>query len=335
MSAIPSNPRFLREVRCSTPVRHITTFIYEATISESVMEARMQPRTDGTQRCVQFRFNTTPASRVMRYHDHEGNIVHHFNVRWTAFAARRSMPKPWSSATPPSICRPRWISAAGSASMRSRPRVISGMCSHRARSRAERPRSTGWPTEIGLERGDDPLVTLRRLMQEMHTRFEYAPRTTRVDSPIDEALDARKGVCQDFAHIFIALGRQLGLPCRYVSGYLFSQPDDGTRSVDGATHAWVETWLPDTGWVGWDPTNNLVTGEHHVRVAVGRDYSDVPPTRGVFKGSSGVRSELAVGVSIGSAAARPDREPVSFVPWTSQHVVSSRVDADAAQQQQQ
>ena len=315
-------------------VRHITTFIYEATISESVMEARMQPRTDATQRCVQFRFNTTPASRVMRYHDHEGNIVHHFNV--PGRHSRLVIDAEALVECHPPVDLPAalniggWerldaVTASGDFWDVLAPSPFTGRT----------PALDRLATEIGLERGDDPLDTMRGLMQEMHTRFEYAPRTTRVDSPIDEALDARKGVCQDFAHIFIALGRQLGLPCRYVSGYLFSQPEDGTRSMDGATHAWMETWLPDTGWVGWDPTNNLVTGEHHVRVAVGRDYSDVPPTRGVFKGSSGVRSELAVGVSIGSAAARPDREPVSFVPWTSQHVVSSRVDADAAQQQQQ
>ena len=101
--------------------------------------------------------------------------------------------------------------------------------------------------EAEISRGRDPLVTLRDHHERDRTaRFEYSPRSTRVDSPIDDALKARRGVCQDFAHIFIAVARQLGIPTRYVSGYLFhdaTQTDD--RSGEGATHAWVESLLPD------------------------------------------------------------------------------------------
>jgi len=91
-------------------------------------------------------------------------------------------------------------------------------------------------------------------MGEMYKRFEYAPQSTRVDSPIDDALKERRGVCQDFAHIFIALVRPLGVPARYVSGYLFRDVDSHDRSTDGATHAWVEALLPELRWVGFDPT---------------------------------------------------------------------------------
>ena len=139
---------------------------------------------------------------------------------------------------------------------------------------------------------------MRRLTTEIYDRFEYRPQSTRVDSPIDEALDARSGVCQDFAHIMIALVRDIGIPCRYVSGYLFHH-DRADRSSIGATHAWVEALLPDIGWVGFDPTNNRLAEDRHIRVAIGRDYSDVPPTKGVFKGVSAVRSELAVAVKVG------------------------------------
>ena len=114
--------------------------------------------------------------------------------------------------------------------------------------------------EIGLARGDDPLCTVKKLMSDVHTRFEYSPKSTRVDSPIDDALSSRRGVCQDFAHVMIALVRRLGIPCRYVSGYLFQEHDGTSRSVDGATHAWVEAWLPGLEWVGFDPTHNTTTG---------------------------------------------------------------------------
>src|SRR5438270_6377221 len=120
--------------------------------------------------------------------------------------------------------------------------------------------------------------------------------TPRVDSPIDEALRLRKGVCQDYAHITITLARQLGIPCRYVSGYLYQPVRSQDRSSGEATHAWVEAYLPDLGWVGFDPTNNTTTDERHIRVAIGRDYADVPPTRGVYRGKA--ESELAVTVRI-------------------------------------
>ncbi len=177
-------------------------------------------------------------------------------------------------------------------------------------------------------------MTLRRLMAEMYARFEYSPRTTRVDSPIDDALQARRGVCQDFAHILIALIRRLGVPCRYVSGYLFRHEDVSVRSADGATHAWVETLLPDLGWIGFDPTNNLIAGDRHIRVAIGRDYADVPPTRGVFKGAAAARSELAVAVAVGPAQPAFGGGVPAFVPWVSHEAMPPRSDGGADLQQQ-
>ncbi len=166
----------------------------------------------------------------------------------------------------------------------------------------------------------------------------YSPKSTRVDSPIDDALESRKGVCQDFTHIMIALVRQLGIPCRYVSGYLFHQPDGDVRSPDGSTHAWGEAWLPELGWVGFDPTNNLVADHRHIRVAVGRDYADVPPTRGVFKGASAARSELSVAVRVGTTGQSQSmtaHEVPTHMPWVSREVPSSLPRPDLAQQQQQ
>jgi transglutaminase-like putative cysteine protease len=155
-----------------------------------------------------------------------------------------------------------------------------------------------------------------------------------VDSPIDDALQARRGVCQDFAHIFLALARRLGVPARYVSGYLYHDADRVDRSGDGATHAWAEVLLPGLGWTGFDPTNNLIAGERHIRVAIGRDYGDVPPTRGVFKGASHVRTELAVSVRVGPARSPFADEPVPFVPWMSREAALPLRAAEQMQAQQ-
>ncbi len=124
---------------------------------------------------------------------------------------------------------------------------------------------------------------------------------TKADSPIDHALKAGRGVCQDFAHVMIAICRQWGAPARYVSGYLFTDRTAGDRSNPEATHAWVEVFLPTLGWIGVDPTNNILAGERHIVVATGRDYADVPPTRGVYKGEA--ENELTVTVSVRQANA--------------------------------
>ena len=313
-------------------VRHLTRFTYESPVTESVMEVRMQPRSDGTQRCLHFSLTTTPASRVMMYQDHDGNIVHHFNVparhaRLTVTAEAlvecegppplpfRLGPRAWHALDA--------ITDSGE---------MLDFMSPSAFARFS-PRLEAFVAEIGLERGDDPVVTLRRLMGEMYTRFEYSPRSTRVDSPIDDALESRRGVCQDFAHIFIATARRLGVPARYVSGYLFHDASRSDRSTDGATHAWAETFLPEVGWVGFDPTNNLIAGHRHVRVAIGRDYADVPPTRGVYKGTTAVNNELAVSVRVGPARSQLSSELVPFTPWMSREAGPPLRESDLSQQQ--
>jgi transglutaminase-like putative cysteine protease len=311
-------------------IRHVTKFSYDEPISESVMEARMQPRSEAWQHCLRFGLSTMPSSRVRMYQDSDGNIVHHFNIpgrhsrlivtaeAFVEVSAPLGLPDAlgpgaWEQIDAAIAAGEFWESLSPSPF---------------ARRTEQLDALTG---EIGLARGDDPLGTVRRIMSDIFGRFEYAPQSTRVDSPIDDALSARKGVCQDFAHVMIALLRQLGIPSRYVSGYLF-QPAGSTGSLDGATHAWVEAWLPELGWVGFDPTHNTPAGEHHIRVAIGRDYADVPPTRGVFKGLSAVRSELAVGVSVGTTQAVIG-DPTLFVPWMSREAASPLVDSESSQQQ--
>ena len=150
--------------------------------------------------------------------------------------------------------------------------------------------------EMEVVRRDDLLHLVLELNQRLYHYFDYVPRSTRVDSPIDEAILSHEGVCQDFAHTMIALLRHVRIPARYVSGYLYRGSEDHDRSTPDATHAWVEALLPHLGWVGIDPTNNLIAHHRHIRTAVGRDYADVPPTHGVFRGKTA--SELYVAVKV-------------------------------------
>src|SRR6266567_639767 len=178
-------------------VRHVTRFRYSNPVRESVMELKMQPRSESHQALRNFQIATKPRAQLYAYTDHYGNAVYHFNV-------------------------------------------------------------------------------LR----------EHSELWIDAQSAIEHPLEAGRGVCQDFAHIMIAMARSWGVPARYVSGYLFHRREDKNRSGDDATHAWVEAYLPSFGWLGFDPTNNVLAGDRHIRVAVGRDYADVPPTRGTFKGDA-------------------------------------------------
>ena len=179
------------------------------------------------------------------------------------------------------------------------------------------------------------MTVLRQLNAAIHHHFDYTPKATRVDSPIDEALHTRKGVCQDFAHVMISLVRLLKIPCRYVSGY--KAPGAAGERSGLASHAWVEAWLPGWGWVGFDPTNNELASERHIRTAVGRDYADVPPTKGLYKGES--KGELAVQVIVLQTDKPTNAEVELVIPsqddeWT-ETPRDDRLTAEASQSQQQ
>jgi transglutaminase-like putative cysteine protease len=161
---------------------------------------------------------------------------------------------------------------------------------------------------MGVTRRDDPLMLVQERNQRLFDYFRYVPRSTRVDSPIDQAIVSSEGVCQDFAHTMIALLRHVRIPARYVSGYLYRSREDHDRSTPDATHAWVDALIPHLGWVGFDPTNNLVAHHRHIRTAVGRDYADVPPTHGVFRGKTDSELYVAVHVEAGEQPPALDRQ---------------------------
>jgi transglutaminase-like putative cysteine protease len=283
-------------------VRHLTKFVYSSPVSESLMEVRMHPRSDSNQRCLTFSLSVSPRCRVFSYRDHLGNNVHHFDIPGQhnqLVVIAESLVEQQPLAEIPSFLAPdAW-------------QELDAMVSEGDYWEMLLPSEFAKPTpalealmkELDIRRRDDPMMLLRELNNKLYDAFSYSPRTTRVDSPIDEALHSRQGVCQDFAHIMIALVRQLGIPCRYVSGYLYHRKEDQDRSVSDATHAWVEVLLPHLGWVGFDPTNALIAGDRHIRTALGRDYADVPPTKGLFLGRTA--SDLYVAVQVTASEQPP------------------------------
>ena len=288
-------------------IRHLTKFRYSAAVSESVMQLRMHPRSEGPQRCLNFQVTVTPRAGVRSYRDYLGNVVHHFDVpsahRQLTIVAETMVDVAAQPGLPANLGPDVWERLDADIGARDFWEMLApSQFSQWTAGIEDFARELSLPT--GREvRGRDPLEVLLGINSAVYQAIAYVPKSTRVDSPVDDALRSRQGVCQDYAHIMIALVRRLGIPCRYVSGYLFHRKEARTRSSEGATHAWVEAYLPDLGWVGLDPTNNVVAGESHVRTAVGRDYADVPPTHGIFRGTT--ESELYVAVHVEASEEPP------------------------------
>ena len=281
-------------------IQHLTKFHYASPVSESVMEARMHPRSEGNQRCLTFHLAVSPRCRVFAYRDHVGNNIHHFDIpgqhSYLVIVAESLLDMQPAPEIPSSLPADAWAEADAMVKMGDYWEMLL-------------PSEFAQPTPGLIElarqmevcRRDDPLSLLRELNQRLYDWFEYVPKSTKVDSPIDHAIETRQGVCQDFAHIMIALVRRVKIPCRYVSGYLYRSAQSHDRSVVDATHAWVEAFLPPLGWVGFDPTNCLLAGERHVRTAIGRDYADVPPDPGNL---SRTNAQRAVGGGAGHSFSR-------------------------------
>jgi transglutaminase-like putative cysteine protease len=149
-----------------------------------------------------------------------------------------------------------------------------------------------------LAKVQHPLDTILELSNYIYDNFAYKKGVTNIETSVDELWTLRAGVCQDFAHLLLYMLRLMGIPGRYISGYIC--PGSSEWRGEGATHAWAEAWLPDTGWIGIDPTNKCLAGERHVRLATGRNFSDCTPVKGTYKGA--VDHKLEVTVKFGEKA---------------------------------
>jgi transglutaminase-like putative cysteine protease len=299
------------------------------------MELKMQPRSESHQALRNFQIATLPRAQLYAYTDHFGNAVYHFNVlrehselRIEALSVIEVSQTPALPATADAL---EWQRYNG-LNLRAEHYDLLGPSTFACSS----PELARFTAAHNLERPqDDTLTALKKLNTIIYGAFDYEVGVTQVHSPIAQALAAGRGVCQDFAHIMIAIVRNWGVPARYVSGYLYHRRQDKDRSGEDATHAWIEAYLPSFGWIGFDPTNNIMAGERHIRVAVGRDYADVPPTRGTFKGDA--ESELAVAVTVEPTSAPVRHEEFLRVtrPMSANKEKSSSADQYYFQQQQQ
>ena len=275
-------------------VNHVTSFEYGGPVRDSVNEVRLCPRTDALQSTLDFQLVTVPPAEVRSFADSFGNTVHTFDI-----------PDPHTHLTITAMSRvlTRPVEAHAAGAPRDRYRPISQQEAGDLIDYLQPTRRVDFASGIGQFAHalrdacqTEELGALVDLVREtIHQRFEYVPGATDVGTIASDALAAARGVCQDYTHVMLAALRVLGIPARYTSGYFHAEGTDTTLG-EGASHAWVEAWFPSYGWVGVDPTNNRGVDEQYIRVAYGRDYGDVSPVRGSYRGSE--TSIMAVGVRV-------------------------------------
>ena len=255
---------------------HKTLFNYSEFIADTSMELRVRPSDDARQRVQSYELKVDPRGPIREYRDVFGNWVETWNHRpphnRIAVEARSVVETRPAWAAPVDLPPgERWRLLRHDGPVMDVPPVAE-------------------LAEIAGAGGEEALA---ELTAEIKRRFVYEPNVTNVSSTVADLVELGKGVCQDFAHVWIAACRSAGIPARYVSGYLYT----GDSRQPQASHAWGEAWLAGKGWLAYDPTNpDGGVGEGYVRVAVGRDYRDVPPTRGVFRGAASETLEVDVRV---------------------------------------
>jgi len=293
---------------------HITEFAYDGPVSESYNELRLRPIQDERQSCLSFRVITTPQANGTSYPDAYGNSVYQFNVLHEHRQLRIEAE---------SIVLTHDLPKNGAESLKLAE--LDSLNEDLSEEYFEFMAPTGYVPHLPELRefieaaekasGDDAIAFITALSNLIHDRFQYLPGATQVHSSIADSLSISAGVCQDFAHLLLGAVRMRGFPARYVSGYLVpvgtDTPQGKQQEVIGgqASHAWAEVLIGDDGWMGFDPTLGEPVGLRHVRLAYGRDYGDVAPVRGVYKGHAG--QHLSVDVRVRPALDGEGREQLT------------------------
>jgi transglutaminase-like putative cysteine protease len=275
---------------------HRTTFVYAGKAHDSFNEVRLRPVDDASQACRSFELRIEPGANLRDYMDFYGNAVHYFDI---AAAHERLVIEAVSEVeTTPNAARPPVPSVANASAGGEREMVAEFLAgSHYVPLDVE-----VWKeAQDALSGGrSDVWSDVRSICRHVYRNFAYQPRATGVATLATDAIRLRKGVCQDFAHVALGMCRCSDIPARYVSGYFMRTErmrDDG----DEASHAWIEAHIPGYGWAAFDPTHDRPADEHYIKVASGRDYADIRPVSGTYRG--GKTRSLNVEVRVREAEA--------------------------------
>jgi transglutaminase-like putative cysteine protease len=274
-------------------IQHTTKYTYEVPVRDSANQLMLYPLTDEYQTILFHHLAVTGNPVIERHNDHYGNIVgtftHSLPHQELTIDSRlevQTTPKPLPEDTETPSKQWKIIE-----SLQQDVGHIDFLRLEHFSALAELKKNM----EELIYMDQTPYAVGQRFCNYVFDNFEYKKGITTVDSTLDEIWKIKSGVCQDFAHILLAMLRLMQIPARYVSGYIC--PNKNGMRGEGATHAWVEAYLPGYGWLGLDPTNNCVANENHVRLAVGKNYYDCSPVRGTYRGTSKHKLDVSVTVS--------------------------------------
>ena len=272
-------------------ITHITEYRYGEPAWDSFNELWLRPADDYRQTLLAFELSISPKAPVRNRKDYYDNLIHHFHLPDDHDALR-------IEANSQVVTYPTPAPLAVSA--RTLPDLRHRFFEYLAPT-GRVPMNRNWPQVFGalpLKEDDNLVSYLINMNTYLYNHFIYKPNATRVDTPLVEFAENSTGVCQDFAHAMLALCRTANIPARYVSGYIHSNPSAPDETLIGAaaSHAWIEAFIPGSGWVGFDPTNGCQVTEAHIKIGVGRDYDDLPPVRGLRRGGSNSSLEVEVHV---------------------------------------
>jgi transglutaminase-like putative cysteine protease len=274
-------------------IHYCTSYRYQKPVTDNLNALRVRPATMSSQRCDEFHVRLDPEARIHRHVDYFGTEVLEFGVARPHDHMTIDVRARVVTSEPPEAPEAPWEHLEGE--------TYAEAAGEYLLAAEDEPDDETLAELLDIARARTPLATLRWLNELIPDRFAYRPGVTYVGSTIQDLWDAGAGVCQDFVHLALVLLRRNGIAARYVSGYLFSAPEDGGwDSVEVQTHAWLEALLPGTGgrgepiWVGADPTNRRLAGESHVKIGHGRRYGDVPPIKGVYRGPASAELDASV-----------------------------------------
>jgi transglutaminase-like putative cysteine protease len=273
---------------------HRTTFAYAGKAHDSFNEVRLRPLDDATQVCRSFELKTNPATQMRDYVDFYGNTVHYFDIM--AGHEKLVIEAVSEVETTPNAARPPVPVVQPSEDAERELRAEFLVDSHYVPLDV----SVWKEAQDALQGGrSDIWSDVRRICRYVYSTFAYKPRSTGVATVATDAIKLRSGVCQDFAHVALGMCRTSGIPVRYVSGYFIKV--ERRPGEDEASHAWIEAFVPGYGWAAYDPTHDRAADERYVKVACGRDYGDIRPVSGTYRG--GKTRSLEVEVKLREAEA--------------------------------
>lgn len=282
-------------------IRHRTAYRYSGRIDLCHSLAHLRPREDEGQELTSHKIEVTPEPKFQRERsDYFGNRTNYFAIQQShdslEVTATTTVIKPDITPGLP-IAGLAWDRAKVPANAKDASGVRIGNYLLPTKACPRLGAATDF-LRPSLTPGRDLMEMVNEFMGRVYREFQYVPGATDTTTPLEKVLKQRQGVCQDFAHVMIAALRSVGMPVRYVSGYLETLPPPGQKKLQGAdaTHAWIEVYSPACGWVGFDPTNNKIPAGQHIKICHGRDYFDVQPLKGIFLGTG--TQELMVQVDV-------------------------------------